>query len=321
MSDQASLHASKGWVVSAPQSGMRLDRFAHLVLPQLSRRQLERAIRGKSFLVNGRPCLKGERLRARDVVQFAGPELLLAEAPPPNFGLEVPIVYEDGDLVVLDKPAGLDTHGFSGRDTRTLASFLAARRPETQNAGGNRWESGLIHRLDRETSGLIVAAKTRAAYQALRTAFATRRVRKRYWALVSGKTPARGRISYPLAHAPRDSRRMVAIVPGGRQLTGRKRWPAVTRYRVAARFRDATLLRVEMETGVTHQIRAHLAAIGHPIVGDRTYGGAEHPALGRHFLHAFELELPHPSTGKRLTVRSPLPADLEEFVSRLRAGD
>jgi 23S rRNA pseudouridine1911/1915/1917 synthase len=235
-------------------------------------------------------------------------------------GVTVPIVYEDSSLLVINKPAGMATHGFSGRETETLANFLVAMRPELCHVGRSRWEPGLVHRLDRDTSGLLLVAKTQAAFEALRNQFRRRQVTKKYLALVWGRTEAVGWISYPLAHDPGDPRRMrvlVQSVPPAKKL---KRWRAVTRLRKLAEGHGVTLLEVEMKTGVTHQVRAHLAAIGHAIVADPLYGDADSETFGlrRHFLHASSLEFIHPEQGVTMRVQAELPGDLKSVLEQLQ---
>jgi 23S rRNA pseudouridine1911/1915/1917 synthase len=229
-------------------------------------------------------------------------------------------VYEDESVLVVDKPAGMATHGFSGRDHDTLANLLAAQRPDLLGIGKNRWEPGLVHRLDRETSGLLLVAKTQAAFDALRQQFRRRQVKKKYWALVWGITSAEGSVSYPIVHDERDRRRMQAMVDKSPRSKGQKSWLALTRFRKLRDGNGLSLLEIEMETGVTHQIRVHLAAIGHPIVGDFLYGreGGESFGLKRHFLHAHSLEFFHPRNHRVVKVESELPLELKAAVGRLQ---
>ena len=321
MADQAGANG-KSWTVPAGFKEVRLDAFARRCLPHLSRRELEQAIVDKLFKINGRIAKKGTKLRPGDGLAFTGPDLWLAEEPSPAAGLRVPIIYEDSSLLVVNKPAGLATHGFSGREPVTLANFLVAMRPELCRVGRSRWEPGLVHRLDRETSGVLLVAKTQAAFEALRNQFRDRQITKRYLALVWGKTDASGTISYPLAHEPRDPRRMhalIAPVPRAKRL---KRWQAVTRLRKLADGPGLTLLEIEMETGVTHQIRVHLAAIGHAIIADALYGAAGSATFGlrRHFLHARSLRFVHPEQGVAMQVQADLPSDLQSVLEQLQMG-
>jgi 23S rRNA pseudouridine1911/1915/1917 synthase len=319
MADQAGANG-KSWTVPAEFKEVRVDAFARRCLPHLSRRELEQAIVDKLFRINGKIAKKGTKLRAGDAFAFTGPDLWLAEQPSPAASLSVPIVYEDSSLLVLNKPAGMATHGFSGRSTATLANFLAAMRPELCHVGKSRWEPGLVHRLDRETSGLLLVAKTQAAFEALRNQFRRRQITKQYLALVWGETEATGAISYPLVHDPRDPRRMRALVQSVPLAKKLKRWRAVTRLRKLAEGERLTLLEVEMETGVTHQIRVHLAAIGHAIVADTLYGAAGSATFGlrRHFLHARSLEFFHPEKRVTMHINAELPEDLKGVLEQLQ---
>jgi len=186
--------------------------------------------------------------------------------------------------------------------------------------GRSRWEPGLVHRLDRETSGLLLVAKTQAAFEALRNQFRRRQITKKYLALVWGETEAVRSISYPLAHDPRDPRRMRALVQSVSLEKHPKRWRAVTRLRKLAEGKGLTLLEVEMETGVTHQIRVHLATIGHAIVADALYGAAGSATFGlrRHFLHAWSLEFVHPEHARAVRVEADLPGDLQGVLEQLQ---
>ena len=231
MSDQASAEITRSWRVPNDRAETRLDTFVRRCLPHLSRRQVENAIRSRLFRINNRVGGKGDKLSPGDWVNFKGPGSWLLTAPFPQGELRAPIVYEDESVLVVDKPAGMATHGFSGRDHDTLANLLAAQRPDLLGIGKNRWEPGLVHRLDRETSGLLLVAKTRTAFDALRLQFRRRQVKKKYWALVWGITSAEGSVSYPIVHDARDKRRMRAIVDNSPRLKGQKSWLALTRFR------------------------------------------------------------------------------------------
>jgi 23S rRNA pseudouridine1911/1915/1917 synthase len=242
----------------------------------------------------------------------------LAAVPTPAAELDVPVVYEDETILVLNKPAGMATHGFSARDNSTLANFLAARWPELLHVGKSRWEPGLVHRLDVETSGLLLVAKNQTAYKRLREQFRRREVKKTYWALVWGDADANGQINFPLAHDTRDERRMrVVTQTGGARRT--RVWRALTRYRKLGAAKGVSLLEIDMATGVTHQIRAHLAAIGHPIVGDGLYGPEHKEVFGliRHFLHAKGLQFFHPDQHRVIKLDAELPQELYEVLKRL----
>ena len=318
MVDQVTEANTTSWSVPAELKSLRLDAFVRRCLPHLSRRAIDKAIGEKLFLVNGRVGKKGQRLSAGDDLVFTGPLPWLADLPRPAAEFDIPIIYEDAVLVGLDKPAGVATHGFSARDRFTVANFIAARWPELLSVGKSRWEPGLVHRLDSETSGLLLVAKTNIAFDQLRGQFRRRAIRKTYWALVWGEAESQGEIALPLAHDSRDRRRMRVIEPS--ESTARQRvWPALTRYRKLGSAQGLSLLEIEMATGVTHQIRVHLAALGHAIVGDDLYGAAHEEAFGlrRHFLHAKGLELTHPAEPRVLKLDAPLAPELGEVLRRL----
>jgi len=310
----------RSWAVPTDCAGLRVDAFLRAQLPFLSRRELEEALCEQYFSVNGRRVRKGDRVVEGDVVQFTGPVAWLSPAPIANPRLVVPVLHEDRYLLALNKPAGMNCHGFSGRDNDSLANFLLARWPELSGIGKSRWEPGLVHRLDRETSGVVLIAKTPAAFADLCRQFRRRAVKKNYLALVWGSTPRRGEIDFPLTHDSKDERKMQAIVVPGRRAPKPKVWPALTHYRKICEQRGFSFLELEMETGVTHQLRAHLAAIDHPIVGDALYGaeGRETLGLRRHFLHAKELRLMHPVSRSFVKLEAPLPDELAAVIARLK---
>jgi len=283
----------------------RLDAFLHDALPALSRRLVRRLIAEGAVRLNGRPAAKGVRVAPGDRVTL--PDLPTTIAPEP--GLALPVLHEDDALVALDKPGGMPGHALDPRQRGTAAAFLLARYPEMA-AVGDPLAPGLVHRLDSGTSGLLVAARTRAAHHALRAALRARTVEKRYLAWVAGDASALAgaRIALPLAHDPHDRRRMVPATAGMRA------WPAETRVAAVVAGRERSLVEATILTGVTHQVRVHLAARGHPVLGDVLYGGA--PAglpRGRHALHAAGITLPHPAHGRPLVLNAPLAADLAAF--------
>jgi 23S rRNA pseudouridine1911/1915/1917 synthase len=321
MSDQATRVMTRSWIVPNERAPVRLDAFARRCLPHLSRREVESAIHDKLFRINERAGEKGDRLLVGDRVTFEGPEYWLLTTPVPQAQLRVPIVYEDASVLVVDKPAGMATHGFSGRDVDTLTNFLAAQCPDLVNIGKSPWEPGLVHRLDRETSGLVLVAKTQAAFEDLRLQFRRRQVKKTYLAMVWGIAEAEGSVTYPIAHDSYDKKRM-RVIDSSVRFKSHKSWKALTRFRKLYDTGRFSLLEIEMETGVTHQIRVHLAAIGHPIVGDSLYGeaGQESFDLKRHFLHACRLEFLHPRDRRIVKIESELPVELERVLRRLKAG-
>lgn len=309
----------KSWTVPARQRAIRLDAFVRRCLPHLSLREVRRAIDERAFWVNDRPGKKGDRLFSGDILTLRGSQHLLAPGPLPGWDLKVPVLYEDGFVLVVDKPAGMATHGFSGRETDTLANFLAAVRPSLCGVGRSQWEPGLVHRLDQGTSGIVLVAKDQGSFENLRSQFHLGLIDKRYWALVWGRTNRKGTVAYPLTHAPRDRRKMIAIMEEVGKRNRRRRWKASTRFRTLSYSQGFSLLQVEMNTGVTHQIRVHLGAIGHPLVGDSLYGKSQPDPfrLGHHFLHAFYLRFCHPKSGQNVVFESALPGDLRKCLNRL----
>jgi 23S rRNA pseudouridine1911/1915/1917 synthase len=251
-----------------------------------------------------------------------GADLVIDAAPPtrivtlePDPTVDVTVVYEDDDLLVVDKPAGLVVHPGAGNDRGTLVQGLLARDPALASIGDPA-RPGIVHRIDKETSGLLVVARSSAGYAALSAAIAAHGVTRQYLALVWGEMDAAsGLIDAPIGRSAREPTRM-AVSARGRE--------ARTSYEVIAVYDEpavVSVLRCTLDTGRTHQIRVHLQAIGHPVVGDRRYGGHREPFadLGRFFLHAAHLGLDHPTTGAPLEFDSPLPPELESVVSRLTA--
>jgi len=298
-------------VVPAGQAPGRADRFA-ADLTGLSRSYVQRLMADGLVTADGRP------LKANQIVE-PGTELRVEVPPPapawpaPDPSIAVPIVYEDEDLLIVDKPAGLVVHPAPGHAEGTLVNALLARDEPFGGIAGVR-RPGIVHRLDRDTSGLLVVARTDAAQASLMAQLKGRRVKKTYLALAQGSVAAAiGRIEAPIGRDPSHRTRM-AVVASGRD--------AVTGYRVRERFEGWTLLELDLITGRTHQIRVHLAAIGHPVAGDPAYGtGTSRRGpddLGRLFLHAWRLELTSPSSGRLIRAEAPLPADLEAVLDGLR---
>jgi 23S rRNA pseudouridine1911/1915/1917 synthase len=302
----------------------RLDRFLADQL-QLSRTQAARLVAGKAVSVNGAVARASRLLARRDTVDVAFPEREPPRTLKPN-PLELTVVYEDDALAVIDKPAGLVVHPAPGHWDDTLVNALVARG--TTLSGGAEGRPGIVHRLDRDTSGLMVVAKTDIAHRRLSHAIAARKVARTYAALAWGhldQSPTV--IEAPLARHPKDRKR-VAVVPGGR--------PARTDAHVVARFGVCDLLRLELHTGRTHQIRVHLEHIGHPLVGDPVYAGGGSRRIGgaarsaasaiervtpRQALHAAALAFRHPLTGERLTFESEWPEDLRPALAAASDSD
>ena len=295
--------ASTPYAVPETAAGERLDRFVAGLPGVGSRAAAERLLAAGAVLVDGAVCAKSHRLAGGEevVVDAAAVDTPAAVASP----APVRTVYEDDHLLVVDKPAGLVVHPARGRRTATLVDALAGR-----TAGGDPERPGIVHRLDRDTSGLLVVARTEEAYEGLRTMVKRRALEREYLALVRGRPRSRtGRIEAPIGRDRRD--------PTRRSLDTDTPKDAVTSFEVAELLPVHALLRVRLETGRTHQIRVHLAAIGLPVAGDAVYGTPE-PGLKRQFLHAARLGFTHPVTGERVAVESPLPDDLRAALERVR---
>ena len=292
-------------VLRPEEDGQRLDAFLAERLPDLSRSRIQRLIADGEVTVDGARVRPSHRLSAGQRVAAALPEPVPDTLRPQPARLAV--VHEDSDLVVVDKPPGLTVHPAAGQPDGTLANALVALYPEVEGVGGPG-RAGIVHRLDKGTSGLLVAAKNAAAHASLTAQFKERLVSKRYAALAVGAPPEeRAVIEAPVGRHPTRRQRM-AVVSDGR--------PAATPYRVLERYRGYTLVEASPKTGRTHQVRVHFASIGHPLAGDRTYGRG-HPELGRQFLHAAFLAFRHPRTGETVEFRSELPADLRRFLQGL----
>jgi 23S rRNA pseudouridine1911/1915/1917 synthase len=293
--------------VPPDQAGERLDIF--LAGPLGSRARAQSAIAGGGVTVNGSPAVKSRQLEPGDLVEWE--EARGAPDPVQEDAGEVPygIAWEDERLLVVDKPAGVATHPSAGHRSGTLSQALAGRA-----AGGEDPERpGIVHRLDLGTSGLLVVARDDETHRALQEAISAREVRREYLALVAGRPRSRtGTVDAPIG---RDRRRRTV-----QSVDTDKPREAVTHFEVEEEMANATLLRVTLETGRTHQIRAHLAAIGLPVVGDPEYGASGALGLERQFLHAARLAFTHPSGGE-VDVTSPLPEDLEAALARARAGE
>lgn len=304
--------------VDESEAGARLDAYLAARIADWSRARIQRLIEDGDVLVKGRAAKSSYKLRAGDVVEVELTEPTLISFAPEAIPLD--IIYEDEELVVVNKPAGLVVHPGAGVASGTLANALAYHFEQlSQRAGARR--PGIVHRLDKDTSGLIVVAKTENAHEKLAEQFRAREVFKSYIALVHGRLKEdAGRIEQPIARDPRHRTRM-AVMRGGR--------PALSLYRVRRGFDRFTLLDVEIKTGRTHQIRVHLQWLKHPVVGDETYGGGRDKTvpdvrvraainkLGRIFLHAAQLGFHHPKSGAKLSFNAPLPAELTELLDLL----
>ena len=287
----------------------RLDHYLAQMDIGLTRSRIRQLIDSGDVLVNGTAAKPAHRLRHGDRVQVSVPPPRPAVAVPQDMPIDV--VYQDSDMVVIDKPAGLAAHPGPGHPDRTLVNGLLALCPDIQGIGGEI-RPGIVHRLDKDTSGLMIAAKNERAHHNLSQQIKDRQVEKVYLALAEGvPSPESGVIEVPIGRDPRRRTRM-AVTPDGRD--------SRTGYRVLERAGRFSLLELELYTGRTHQARVHLAWLGHPFLGDATYGRRS-TLLPRHFLHAHRLAFAHPATGEPLRFQSPLPDDLVAALESARSGE
>lgn len=315
-------------VVPDDSDGVRLDRFLVSVLPQFSRSQIQRLIKDGFVKVSGLGARVNQPVKRGLTVTVDVPDP--TDPAPQAEALDLPIVYQDRDIVVVDKPAGMVVHPAAGHASGTLVNALLHHIDDLSGIGGEK-RPGIVHRLDRGTSGLMVIAKHDAAHEELSRQFQDREIEKEYIALVWGEVMAGRRIDAPIGRDPVNRKKMSAVkeAGGAGHAKARRSREAVTRIVGAEHFgRTLTLAYVAIHTGRTHQIRVHLSAIGHPVVGDSLYGGVHRRVAGdlravthldRPFLHAARLAFKHPIDGRRMEFRSELPDDLERVVEELRA--
>jgi 23S rRNA pseudouridine1911/1915/1917 synthase len=300
-------------------AGMRLDQALVELLPAYSRSRLQHWIKAGDLQIDGRVMRPRDRVLGGEILSGA----LRLQTATADQGQAIPltIVYQDAEIIVLDKPAGLVTHPAAGNPDGTLVNALLHHAPELASLP----RAGLVHRLDKDTSGLLVVARNLRAHAALIQQLQARTIEREYEAVVNGTMVAGGTVNAPIGRHPVDRKRM-AVVPNGK--------PAVTHYRVIQRFQAHSHLRVKLETGRTHQIRVHLAHLRYPLLGDPVYGGRARLPAGftelslqiithfrRQALHAACLGLTHPGNGQRLHWYAPLPEDLQELLVTLREND
>lgn len=276
-------------------------------MPEYSRARLQEWIDGGRVRVNGAARKASYKLREGESVDVEPAELKPLRAEPEEIPLD--ILYEDNDIIAINKPAGLVVHAGAGRDKGTLVNALLHHFRQLSTVGGDL-RPGIVHRLDSGTSGVLLVARHDAAHRALASQFAERSTEKVYLALVQGDVKAaQGKVETAIARDPVRRTRMTTRLGTGRS--------AYTEYRVLERCHGFTLLEVKIGTGRTHQIRVHLASIGHPIVGDTLYGAKAQPSPGRPWLHALRIGFTHPSTGGRMSIEAPLAPELDEWKARL----
>lgn len=307
------------FTVPGESDGLRVDRFLSAIIAGRSRSQIQRLVRDGAITVGGRAVKANQPVKTGQVVEVELDEPV--EPAPQAEALDLPILYQDADIIVVDKPAGMVVHPAAGHESGTLVNALLHHVHDLSGIGGER-RPGIVHRLDRGTSGLMVVAKHDTAHAELARQFHDREVQKEYTALVWGVVQAGRRIDAPIGRDPVNRKKMSA--------RSRRSREAVTRIVRAERVNPAiTLAQIAIHTGRTHQIRVHLSAIGHPIVGDSLYGGVHRRVPGdiravthlqRPFLHAARLSFAHPSDGRRMDFTSELPPDLQQVLDDLR-GD
>ncbi len=306
-----------------PQAeGQRLDALlAELLAPELSRAQVQRLVKEGRVTLEGRPARASAKVRPGQAIMVAVPEPEPLELAPED--QELWVLYEDADLIVVNKASGVVVHPAAGHLQGTLVAGLLHHCGDLSGIGG-KLRPGIVHRLDKDTSGALVAAKSEAAHRGLVAAFAAGRVDKTYLALVHGRPPLTGEVASAIGRHPQDRKRMSSQARHGKA--------ALSRWQVTRRFGDqASLLRVKIATGRTHQIRVHLSEAGFPVCGDRAYGGRRVRAglagqagralgqAGRQMLHAVELAFDHPVSGRRVAITAPLPADFRAVLRALEA--
>jgi 23S rRNA pseudouridine1911/1915/1917 synthase len=305
------------WIIKPGEQRKRLDQYLTAHFKEQSRSQIQAWIRKGFARVNGTEAKTGYLLRENDEITIQIPETRPLRLEPEDIPLT--ILYEDGHLAVLEKPAGIVCHSGAGVHSGTLVNALLFRMKTLPT--GDPLRPGIVHRLDKWTSGLLVVAKNDQSHRALANQFKNREVKKEYMALVYGRPKsARGTIDMPLGRDPNDRKKI--------SVRARRARNAVTHYEISREYKSFALLQVHIETGRTHQIRVHLAQIGHPVVGDDLYGGNRAKGLPpetrraveglkRQFLHACTLAFKHPQSGRPLSFTSPLPQELENFLSLL----
>ena len=296
-------------LLRADKAGERADQLIARLVPELTRSAAQRLLEEGAVTRNGQPVKKNYKAAEGDVLEVALPDPEPVEALPQDIPLDV--VYEDGDVIVVNKPVGLVVHPAAGHPDGTLVNALLYHCGRSLSGINGALRPGIVHRIDRDTSGLIIAAKNDFAHQALAAQLADHSLYREYEAVCVGvlKEDA-GTVDAPIGRNPTDRKKMAVDRKNGR--------PAVTHWSVLARYPGHTHIRCRLETGRTHQIRVHLASLGHPLLGDTVYGAKKPvPGLAGQCLHARRLSFVHPRTGERLTLECPLPAWFEQVLTKL----
>jgi 23S rRNA pseudouridine1911/1915/1917 synthase len=309
--DPSLTQQKRTWSIQADEAGQRLDRYLASILSDMSRTKVQQLIAEEAVLVNGYPGKSGYALRTGDEIRLLSLRLNNRAGTVKPRQLPLDVVYEDRDLLVVNKTAGMVVHPAPGHQDDTLVNALLTRYPGIQKDGADQ-RPGIIHRLDKDTSGLIIIAKNAATQAALVEQMKHHEIVKRYLALVEGVVALdQGSIDAPIGRNPRHRQQMAITAKGSRE--------ARTHFRVLERFTSHTLLLLELETGRTHQIRVHLKAIGHPVAGDPIYGsrsGTRGLTLKRQFLHAYQVKFIHPATAATIELEAALPDDLQAVLDQ-----
>ena len=298
--------------VSAEEAGGRCDTVLLARFPSVSRAFCRQAVESGLVYVNGRPCLKGRKLHVGDAVTVVSLKESCDNRVRPDLSVAVDLLFEDADLIAVNKPAGLPVHPLTSEEGGTLMNGLVARYPELAALGDQPLMAGALHRIDTGTSGLVLAARTPEAFEKLRRQFVAQEVEKVYLALVEGHVAVAGRLVHDLAHHPTFRGKMV----DARSLAAPDRLlHAETAYRPRELVGSYTLLEVTIRTGVTHQIRCQLALDGLPIVNDTLYGARPVERCARHFLHAYGMRFLHPASGRPVCLQAPPTGDFQAFLA------
>lgn len=298
------------WETDVDDAGERLDKFLASQLRDVSRSQVQQWIKDERVTVNGRPAKASYRLSVEDVVEVEVPEAVPLEVVAEPLPLNV--VYEDNDLLVVNKPRGMVVHPAPGHETGTLVNGLLYHCRDLSGINGVL-RPGIVHRIDKDTSGLLVVAKHDRAHLSLARQLEEHTVEREYMAIVHGRLAVEaGTVDAPIGRDPNNRQRMAVVQKGGKR--------AVTHFVVQQRFSNFTLLQLRLETGRTHQIRVHMKYIGHPVAGDPKYGPRRTLPIAGQALHAAVLGFDHPRTGERMRFETPLPEDMQQLLRRLAAG-
>ena len=297
------------FILTEEQAGERLDALLPRFVPALTRSAAQKLLQNGAVAVNGAPVRKNYRAAAGDAVELTLPEPEESAAEPEDIPLD--IVYEDADVIAVNKPRGMVVHPAPGHSSGTLVNALLFHCGDSLSGVGGEKRPGIVHRIDMDTSGLLIAAKNDAAHLSLSAQLADHSMFRIYEAVVIGRLREdHGTVNAPIGRHPVDRKRMAVVARGGRE--------AVTHWEVVARYAGYTHIRCRLETGRTHQIRVHMEHIGHPLAGDMVYGRKKpEKGLAGQCLHARELEFTHPRTGERLHLTTDLPAYFTEFLTKL----